>query len=171
MGLNPARISVASDPPHAVIRIVGRAAVERARDFDGAVRRLVAEGVRDIDLNLRECPLLDSTFSGTVALLAEELTGDKPMVRFTLIDAKSRIVDGLSNLEVLPRLQVAPPGTVATAAGEEVELPLSQSSHREMGEFCLRAHQALMALSTANATRFRELEKMLSLEMEKGSDR
>jgi hypothetical protein len=171
MGLSPAKISIASAPPNAVVRIVGRAAVERARDFDGAIRRLVADGVRNIYIDLKDCPLLDSTFSGTVALLSEEMTGNEPLVRFTLVDAKSRIVDGLANLEVLCRLEVAPPGTAAPAIQAEMELPLSQSSHREMGEFCLRAHRALMALSTANEARFRELEAMLSVEMGKGPER
>lgn len=168
MGLSPARISIATEPPNAVVRIVGRAAVERARDFDIAVRRLVEAGVRDVYLDLRDCPLLDSTFSGTLALLAEESLGAEPMVRFTLLDAKARIVDGLANLEVLPFLSVAAEGTLAPVTEEAVELPVTPASHRETGEICLNAHRALMALSPSNQSRFRELETMLSQELEKG---
>jgi hypothetical protein len=169
MGLSPAKISIASQPPHAVIRIVGRAAVERARDFDAAVRRLVSEGVRELHLDLKDCPLLDSTFSGAVALLAEEREGAAPMVRFVLVEAKARIVDGLSNLEVLPLLRVAAPGEALPVGGELEELPISQASRRDAGEFCLRAHRALMALSPSNQARFRELETMLAAELGEAS--
>ncbi len=165
MGLSPAKISIASQPPRAVIRIVGRAAVERARDFDDAVRRLVGEGVRELYLDLKDCPLLDSTFSGAVALLAEERVGPDPMIRFVLVDAKTRIVDGLSNLEVLPLLRVAEPGEAAVVSGPLVDLPASQRSRQDAGEFCLRAHRALMALSPSNEVRFRELESMLVAEL------
>ena len=169
MGLSPAKISIVSQPPRAVIRIVGRAAVERARDFDAAVRRLVSEGVHELHLDLKDCPLLDSTFSGAVALLAEETKGEGPMVRFVLLDAKARIVDGLSNLEVLPLLRVAASGEVLPVAGELEELPISKTSRRDDGEFCLRAHRALMALSPSNQERFRELEAMLAAELGEGS--
>jgi len=171
MGLNPARISMAVEPPRAVVRIVGRAAVERARDFDGAIRGLVGRGVSDVYLNLAECPLLDSTFSGTVALLAEEQKEAGPLVRFTLVAAKSRIVDGLANLEVLPLLKVAEAGTETGISAVEVEVPMAQTSRLEAGEFCLRAHRALMALSEENRARFKELESMLAAEVGEASRR
>jgi anti-sigma B factor antagonist len=171
MGLNPARISMAVEPPRAVVRIVGRAAVERARDFDGAIRALVGQGVREVYLNLAECPLLDSTFSGTVALLAEEQKAAGPLVRFTLVAAKSRIVDGLANLEVLPLLKVAEAGVETAVSAAEVEVPMAQTSRLEAGEFCLRAHRALMALSAENRARFKELESMLAAEVGEGPKR
>jgi anti-anti-sigma regulatory factor len=96
----------------AVIRINGRAAVERARDFDAAVRQMAVQGVREVHLALAGCPLLDSTFSGTLAGLAEASPDGKPLVQFVLHDARARIVDGLANLEVLPLLRVAPEGEV-----------------------------------------------------------
>lgn len=169
MGLNPARISMASEPPRAVVRIVGRAAVERARDFDGAIRALVGQGVRDVYLNLAECPLLDSTFSGTVAMLAEERKEAGPLVSFTLVAAKSRIVDGLANLEVLPLVKVAEPGVVTGISAGEVEVPLAKTNRLEAGQFCLRAHRALMALSAENRARFKELESMLAAEIGEAS--
>lgn len=165
MGLSPAKISLASQPPRAVVRIVGRAAMERARDFDGVVRRLVGEGVREVYLELGACPLLDSTFSGAVAMLAEERQGSEALVRFTLVGAKPRIVDGLANLEVLPLVQVVEAGTGTGVTTEETEVPMERLSHREAGEFCLRAHRALMALSPANQARFAEVEKMLAAEV------
>jgi anti-anti-sigma regulatory factor len=165
MATSAAKITYATERPRALFRVAGRAAAERARDFDEAVRRLVADGVREVFLDLRECPLLDSTFSGTVAGLAEGRNGTGPLVQFVLVGAKPRILDGLANLEVLPLLRVWEDAEPVPFTVPLEELAPSQSGHREMGLFCLQAHRALGRLSEANRERFRELESMLQAEL------
>lgn len=171
MALNPALIHIASAPPNALVRIKGRAAVERARDFDLAVHKLTASGVSDVYIELGECPLLDSTFAGTLAQLAEEAAESKADVRYILLHAKPRIVDALANLEVLPLLRVAEGDDGCPIAGPGDELPLGNASHQEMGRFCLEAHRALMRRSEANRDRFAGVEAALTAELEKGEAR
>lgn len=165
MATSAAKISYVAEAPRALFRIAGRAAAERARDFDEAVRRLVGDGVREVFLDLSDCPLLDSTFSGTVAGLAEGRNGTMPLVQFVLVGAKPRIVDGLANLEVLPLLRTWEDSEPVPFTAPMVELAPSQSGRQEMGLFCLQAHRALGRLSEANRERFRELESMLQAEL------
>lgn len=165
MSSTAARIFVASAPPLARIRICGRGAVERARDFDQLVRCLSDDGVRNIYLDFAECVLLDSTFIGALASLAEERSGDQPLVRFHLVNARNRILDGLANLEVLAKMTVGG-DPAALSDFPEFELPLQSIDRKEAGELCLKAHRTLMALSPANRERFQALVQMLSSELD-----
>ncbi len=170
MSSTAARIFVASAPPLARIRICGRGAVERARDFDQLVRCLSEGGVRNIYLDLAECVLLDSTFIGALASLAEEMSGNQPLIRFHLVNARNRILDGLANLEVLSMMTVD--GDPSALSGfPEFELPLQTIDKREAGEFCLKAHRTLMELSPANQERFQGLVQMLSSELDGNAPR
>lgn len=149
----------------ALFRVTGRAAAERARDFDAAVRRMASEGIREVHLDLAGCPLLDSTFSGTLAGLAEERCEDGPRVRFILHGARARILDGLANLDVLPLLRVAEPGEAWPVDGPWRDLPQGLAGKQDLGWFCLKAHDNLGRLSEANVSRFAELRRMLSEEL------
>jgi len=172
MSSNAARIFIASATHHAQIRIVGRAAVDRSRDFDQAVRCLAGEGVRDLHLDLKDCLLMDSTFIGALATLAEQGEGGNPFVRFTLVNASSRILDGLANLEVLARFTVAQgPSPMPTAANSEFELPAQSADKRASLEFCLKAHRKLMELSPANQERFKDVERVLAAELDSNPPR
>lgn len=151
--------------PTALFRINGRAAVERARDFDMAVRRMAEHGVREVHLALAGCPLLDSTFSGTLAGLAEEVRDGVPLIRFVLHGARPRILDGLANLDVLPLLRVADAGETLPGDGPWQDLPQGLASKEDIGRFCLGAHENLGRLSDANDARFAELRRMLAGEL------
>lgn len=161
-------IQFACAGPTALFRICGRAAAERARDFDLAVRRMTEQGVREVHLDLGECPLLDSTFSGTLAGLAEGRMAGGVRVQFVLRDARPRIVDGLANLDVLPLFRVAGSGEPMPVAGPLRDLPQGLASRQELGRFCLEAHDTLSRLSEANEGRFAELRRMLAEEVARG---
>ena len=161
-------IQFACAGPTALFRISGRAAAERARDFDMAVRRMTEQGVREVHLDLGGCPLLDSTFSGTLAGLAEGRMAGGVRVQFVLRDARPRILDGLANLDVLPLFRVAEASEPVPEAGPMRDLPQGLASRQELGRFCLEAHDTLSRLSEANQGRFAELRRMLAEEVSRG---
>ena len=160
MAFPPARITVAVGVPKAVIKVAGRAAVERTRDFKAAVQNLAAGGVREIHVDLSECLLMDSMFSGMVATLASG-----PELKFTLVDANQRVTDLLANLGALRFFQLAS-GTEGTPeVGPAVELPVSAYEKRATTECCLESHLFLMRLQKENEARFQTLEKVLQAEL------
>lgn len=154
------------EPPTAYLRFTGRAAVERARDFKLLVQRLSEQGIRKFCLDLTECRLMDSTFSGVLAALASEL-GTLPEgdgTRFVLVNPNERVRDLLDNLGVLPLVTVlegTPPA--APSSGAE-ELAKGSESRAETTECCLDAHRFLMALSPQNVPKFRDLTRVLEAE-------
>lgn len=160
------RITVAVESPKAFIKIRGRAAVESSRDFKSLVLQLRGEGIRHFVLDLRDCLLMDSTFSGVLAGLIAPPFADpnllKP-VRFTLVEPNERVADLLDNLGVLSLV-----GRLDTHEKDEPSLHTAtqdvqpgQHSKVEVAECCLEAHRILMALKPENIAKFRAVEQVL----------
>ncbi|MBL9176171.1 MAG: STAS domain-containing protein [Verrucomicrobiales bacterium] len=160
------RIVVLVEPPTAYLRVAGRAAVERARDFKLLVQRLNGQGIRKFCLDLTECRIMDSTFSGVLAALASELgpVAEGAGTRFVLVNPNERVRDLLDNLGVLPLVTVlegtSPEGPTTGAE----ELARGSESRAETTECCLDAHRFLMALSPQNIPKFRDLTRVLEAE-------
>jgi anti-anti-sigma regulatory factor len=166
MPLPGCKLTYLVEPPTAFIRIAGRAAVEGAREFKGLIERLHGEGIPQFCLDLSECLLMDSTFSGVLAGLATRL-GDKTpdgSSRFVLVKPNERIRDLLDSLGVLALVTV-----IESQGGSrhgETEVAMGGSSKQLVAECCLEAHRLLMALNTANVSKFRELTKALENQLQ-----
>ena len=161
-------MTVAVEPPNAFVKITGRAAVEGARDFKALVLRLTTEGVRHFVLELGECPLMDSTFSGVLAGLAVAPSTDRARFeskRFTVVNANERVTDLLDNLGVLPLIGRMESNQVLPRPGAAVELTLSHHSRTEVTACCLEAHRILMALKPENVAKFRSVEQVLAAQL------
>ena len=148
----------AVDGSTAWIRIVGRACAERARDFGGAVERFRNQGVKDVVLDLADCRLMDSTFSGVLTGLIESQS-DSPMV-FTLVNPSTRVTDLLDNLGVLTLVQVLS-NNCPSAIINATELERGTHTAEENTACCLKAHRLLMGLKSENQARFADLTRML----------
>lgn len=154
------------ESPTAYLRVTGRAAVERARDFKSLVQRLNGQGIRKFCLDLTECRIMDSTFSGVLAALASEL-GPLPEgagTRFVLVNPNERVRDLLDNLGVLPLVTVLEGARSDVPAEGAEELARGSESRAETAECCLDAHRFLMALSPQNIPKFRDLTRVLEAE-------
>jgi anti-anti-sigma regulatory factor len=161
MPLPGCKLSYLVEPPTAFVKIVGRAAVEGARDFRALVERLHAGGMQRFCLDLSECLLMDSTFSGVLAGLATRL-GDKGpggCSRFVLVNPNDRVRDLLDSLGVLPLVTVIAGPHVPT--GGQIEVTVGGSSKEQVAECCLEAHRLLMVLNPQNIPKFRELTQTL----------
>lgn len=164
------RISVAVEPPNAFIKITGRAAVEGSRDFKALVLQLAGKGITHFILDLRDCLLMDSTFSGVLAgLVVFSPTDDSSVgkIRFTLVQPNERVADLLDNLGVLSLVQrldsVETPAPAAHTASQELQP--GEHSKTELAECCLEAHRILMALKPENVAKFRAVEQVLATKL------
>lgn len=158
MAISGSKILVWVEPPTAYVRLVGRAAVEGARDFKALVLRLDQQGIREFCLDLTECKIMDSTFSGVLAALATDMK--LRQVQFSLVHPNERISDLLDNLGVLPLLNVITDGGPAFH-GSAQEVSSTSASKQETAECCLEAHRFLMALKPENQGKFAELTRIL----------
>lgn len=156
-------MSVLVEPPTAFIKIAGRAAVEGARDFRALVERLHGQGVSRFCLDLSECLLMDSTFSGVLAGLATRLGPELQdgCQRFALANPNARVTELLDSLGVLELTTVLSGDAVVRSADSGEEVELNRPARHEATDCCLEAHRLLTTLKPENAARFRPLIEML----------
>lgn len=163
MPLPGCKLTYFVDPPTGYIRIVGRAAVEKARDFRILAERLQADGARLLCLDLSACLLMDSTFSGVLAHLAtvgSPTPGDGGCPKIVLYRPNERIRDLLDGLGVLALVGLLDATELPVGDGERehVSQPVDKA---EAATSCLEAHRLLMTLRPENVGRFSELTRML----------
>jgi anti-sigma B factor antagonist len=164
MSAGTSQILVWVESPRACIRVVGRAAVEGARQFKMLIQRLEAQGIHQFCVDLGECRIMDSTFSGVLAALAggpDASAGGTGGARFTVINPNARVRDLLDNLGVLPLVRVIEGTTLTMPGGGVEEISPSASSRSETTRCCLEAHQFLMDLKPENRQRFAEVARLL----------
>lgn len=156
----------------ACIRIVGRANFNSSIEFQTLVRELLKQQYTCFLLDLTECLLMDSTFLGVLAdfglKASDGQDGERNGHSIELINPNPRISDLLENLGMAHLFEMI---------NGPVNLPEGCSSHTiaetpaptrdEVKRTCLRAHETLMALSPANATRFKDVATFLAEDLKK----
>ena len=163
------KILVWVEPPAAYIRLVGRAALEGARDFKALVRRLDQEGIRRFCLDLQDCKIMDSTFSGVLAALATDLgplPDDPKCSRFVLVGPNERVRDLLDNLGVLPLVSVVSADGRMERPSQVQELERQTVTKEQVAECCLEAHRFLEKLHPDNRARFAEVTRLLEQQLQ-----
>jgi anti-sigma B factor antagonist len=146
------------EPPTAFLRLVGRAAAEVAPGFKTLIHRLQDDGIEQYCLDLSECLLMDSTFSGVLAAFTAELGAptEHRCARITLVNPNKRVIDLLDNLGVLPLVNILTGDGHIHRPGDTQEVASAAPSKAEVTECCLEAHRYLVTLSEANRARFGE---------------
>jgi anti-anti-sigma factor len=149
----------------ACIRIIGRANFTSSVDFKTLVDELRQKGCNCFVLDLSECVLMDSTFLGVLAGLGLKLTsGNGGPVRHgvELFNPSPRIIELLDTLGVLHLFKITQ-GTITPAAPTQtLEHTPANPSKAEVTRTCLEAHETLIALSPANAARFKDVAQFLA---------
>lgn len=155
------------EPPTAFIKIAGRAAAESARDFQQLVRRLHGEDIARFCLDLTACLLMDSTFSGVLAGLANEFgaSSDDGCKPFAIVGANARVLDLLDNLGVLPLTQLVDRDEHLEDGKEGAEVLVGGHSKTELATCCLEAHRLLMTLKPENAAKFKTVTEVLESQL------
>jgi anti-sigma B factor antagonist len=149
----------------ACIRIIGRANFTSSVDFKSLIDDLRQKGCTCFVLDLSECVLMDSTFLGVLAGLGLKLSGAnaEPQRRgVELFNPNPRITELLETLGVLDLFKTTQGTFTPPAAAESVEHASAEPSKDEVTRTCLEAHETLMALSPANAARFKDVAQFLA---------
>ena len=149
----------------ACIRIIGRANFTSSVDFKTLVDDLRQKGCNCFVLDLSECALMDSTFLGVLAGLGLKLrtgNGDKGRQGVELFNPSPRIAELLETLGVMHLFRIAHGSLTTEAPTQTVEHAPGSPSRAEVTLTCIEAHETLMALSPANAARFKDVTQFLA---------
>ena len=165
MSTPPAKMLVMVGEQLAWIRIIGRANFTSSVDFKTLVDELRQKGCNCFVLDLSECVLMDSTFLGVLAGLGLKLSsgdGDHVQHGVELFNPSPRITDLLETLGVLQLFKITQGTFTPAAPTQALEHAPGSPSKDEVTLTCIEAHQTLMALSPANAARFKDVTQFLA---------
>ncbi|HZR21144.1 MAG TPA: STAS domain-containing protein, partial [Verrucomicrobiae bacterium] len=152
------------------IKISGRANFSSSVDFKTVVQELCQRGCAYFVLDLSECTLMDSTFLGVLAgfgLQGKSGKCGQTSVVLELLNPNERVTELLESLGVLQlfKLTHGPLQLPQTAAAQAVAgaCPTKEDVRRA----CLEAHETLMQINPANASKFKEVAAFLSEDLKK----
>lgn len=165
MNSSSARISVLAGERFACIKVAGRANFNSSIDFKTLLNDLRSKGYEFFVLDLSECALMDSTFLGVLAGFGLRLSpakGQQGARRMQLLNPNPRILELLETLGVLDLFHVAMGEVTVPPECREVTAEAGDHSRKEVTRACLEAHETLMSLNSANASRFKDVAQFLA---------
>lgn len=161
-----AQLFVAVDNGVVYVRVVGRATFAAGVDFKSLLEGVLREGHRRIAVDLRECPLMDSTFVGLLTTFGMQLPPEAG-AGISLHHVNDRVRELLGNLGVSHLFLSCGPDE--EIPGRLAAQPAGQgtASQLELQRTCLEAHEKLMEVNPENVARFKDVAKFLAEDLKK----
>lgn len=156
------------------IRVVGKGTFLCSTSLKDFTRAMIHRGYREFMLDLKECPVMDSTFMGTLAGVALRLR-DVGQGHLHVINLNER------NLDLLQGLGLDQLFSIETDAAEsQPDQPLTPSEpgadkpapdRQDTSKTMLEAHEALVKADPGNLTKFKDVLEFLRNDLdEQGAD-
>ena len=160
------------------VRVEGKGSFLNATGLKEFAKEMVNRGFREFIVDLQNCPLMDSTFMGTLtgmALRLRELgSGELKLIR---LNERNR--DLLTNLglDQLMTLDQSTSGIPAAKQEQEVPtlgqapaqaLPAATPDKQTQAETMLEAHQDLVEANPANQAKFKDVLEYLRQDLRAG---
>ena len=148
------------------VRVEGKGSFLNSSGLKEFAREMVNRGHREFVIDLANCPVMDSTFMGTMAGIALRLR-EIGQGTLRVIHLNERNSDLLSNLG-LDQLFVI--GGEGLPAGEAQAQPIETtgnpgSDRADQAQTMLEAHEALVEASAENLTKFKDVLEYLKQDL------
>ena len=160
---------------HVWVRVRGRGTFQSSPALKELGGRLLSRKRGSLVVDLRDCPMMDSTFMGTLTGIALQFRHQPGSEGLHVLNANARNIELLENLGLDQILRVDKDGTafpdLRREAGEESLRPSETGSltKSDQAAHVLSAHEILAATSQANKKRFQDVVAYLRAEMERES--
>lgn len=152
------------------LRVDGKGCFQNSLSIKAAVQDRIASGVRDFVFDLDRCPMMDSTFMGTLTGVARDLR-ECGGGTVTVLNVNARNQQLLSSLGLDHVLTVDADGTAWAEERRQVACELEHCASvsgvckETQAAHVLEAHQALCEANAANSSRFRDVIDFLEKEV------
>jgi anti-anti-sigma factor len=151
------------------VRVEGRGSFLNSTGLKEFAREMTNRGYRDFVLDLKECPVMDSTFMGTMAGIALRLR-EIGQGELRVINLNERNRDLLANLGLDQLFSMEEPGSqpvatpeVTVAAQQPIETQASDKT--EQAQTMIEAHEACIEANPANAAKFKDVLEYLKQDL------
>jgi anti-anti-sigma factor len=153
------------------LRVEGKGSFQNSVQVKRCFQAMMEKGNRHFVVDLERCPIMDSTFLGTLTGAALNLQS-KGEGEVCIINANARNHQLLTSLGLDHILEVDTEGERYTAERELVRADLSAVPQEgtgpdkdEQAEHVLAAHEALTQANAENASRFKDVIEFLEKEL------
>lgn len=150
------------------IRVEGKGSFLNSAGLKEFARAMINRGHREFVVDLRNCPVMDSTFMGTLAGIALRLReiGQGALHVTNLNDRNRDLLRnlGLDQLFAIDLCGITPPTEVATQA-RSLDPQESGPDRTAQAKTMLEAHEALVEASPENLTKFKDVLEYLKQDL------
>lgn len=163
----PDSIQVGVDDGTAWVRVSGRARFSGAHALREFAARMLAEGRFLLAVDLADCVSMDSTFIGTLAMIATEGEPQIPVVR--LLNIRENVADQLGDLGVSRVFEFGSSEACPLPGAGMGPVDAAGADKGDRNRTVLAAHETLTELSPRNEPKFRDVIAFLR-DADKGRD-
>jgi anti-anti-sigma regulatory factor len=146
------------------VRVEGKGSFLNSTGLKEFAKEMINRGFREFAIDLKNCPVMDSTFMGTLAGIALRL---RELGQGTLhvINLNERNSDLLSNLglDQLFCIEARDPTPAPSAA--QVPLVTTSPDKVTQAQTMLEAHEACVEANEANAAKFKDVLEFLKQDL------
>ena len=164
----PSSILVGTTNKIVWIKVEGKGSFLNSAGVKEFAKEMVNRGSREFVVDLRNCPVMDSTFMGTLAMIALRLR-EIGQGSLHVINLNERNHDLLSNLGLDQLFSMDACGVKAGPSKDGSELPSqvepSPPDRNLQAETMLEAHEALVEADPENLTKFKDVLEYLKQDL------
>ena len=147
------------------VRVEGKGSFLNSTGLKDFAREMVNRGFREFIMDLKNCPVMDSTFMGTLAFIALRLR-ELGQGQLRVININDRCRDLLANLgldQLFTIDQKAPTPLASQAAQQPLEAGATDKTAQ--AQTMLEAHEACVEANPENAAKFKDVLEYLKQDL------
>jgi anti-anti-sigma factor len=147
------------------VRVEGKGSFLNSTGLKDFAKEMVNRGFREFVMDLKNCPVMDSTFMGTLAFIALRLR-EMGQGQLRVVNINERCRDLLANLgldQLFTIDDAAPVPAVAPAAQQVIES--NPADKVTQAQTMLEAHEACVEANPENAAKFKDVLEYLKQDL------
>ncbi len=148
------------------IRVQGKGSFQNSTGIKDFAAAMIQRGHREFVVDLTNCPVMDSTFMGTLAFIAQRLLslGQGGLYVIKANERNKDLLEGLGLNQILS-LNGEQAAIYADELEAEQQLPAAPTDKRATTETMIAAHQALVEADPDNLCKFKDVLDYLKLDL------
>jgi anti-sigma B factor antagonist len=146
------------------VRVEGKGSFLNSTGLKEFAKEMTNRGFREFAIDLKNCPVMDSTFMGTLAGIALRLRElGQGSLRVTNLNERNS--DLLANLGLDQLFSIEPRGEVPDPGAAQVPLVTTAPDKVTQAQTMLEAHEACVEAHGANAAKFKDVLEYLKQDL------
>lgn len=158
-------ILVSADNKTVWIKVEGKGSFLNSGGMKEFSKKMVNRGHREFVVDLKNCPVMDSTFMGTLAMIALRLR-EIGQGNLRVINLNERNHDLLTNLGLDQLFTLGGEDGEAGANAPQKPLDGEPTGKTAQAQTMLEAHEALVEADSTNLTKFKDVLEYLKQDLQ-----